>query len=458
MLSKYFDGQLEAILDACSEGIYIADNNGIGLSVNKSYERITGISSENLLGKNMADVVAQGIVSDSVTLKVIAKKETITITQKINGEKEVLVTGRPLFDSNGNIKLVVTTVRDMTELNNLHNQIKIMNEKNEQFFNELLLLRKYQLDSEEFTFTSKAMSNVIDIVCNVSQFDTTCLLLGESGVGKDVIARLIHSKSPRNNMPFIKINCGAIPSNLLEAELFGYNSGAFTGARKEGKSGMFELAHTGTLFLDEIGELPLDLQVKLLQAVQDKAVYRLGGTKPIKVDVRIITATNRNLEQMVKTGEFRSDLYYRLNIIPIEIPPLRERTEDIIPIAESVLKHLNEKYGKTKQLTPEVINCFINYSWPGNIRELKNIIERLYVVDSNELISLTYLPKKYWKNSKPILNNSKTKLQEAIQELEIHLLKEAMSKYNSLTKVAEELGINKSTVSRKLQLYNLDKK
>ena len=455
-LTKKFNDELESIIDACSEGVYISDGYGVGLRVNRAYERITGVSAKELLGKNMADVVAQGIVSDSVTLKVLEKKETITITQKIKGGKEVLVTGNPIFDDNGLIKRVVTTVRDITELNLLHKKITEMNERSEKYYNELLFLRKSQFDTDELTFVSKAMMNVVDMACHVAQFDSTCLLLGESGVGKDVIARLIHMNSSRNNMPFIKINCGAIPHNLLEAELFGYEGGAFTGARKEGKPGMFEIAHTGTLFLDEIGEMPLELQVKLLQVLQDKNVYRVGGTKRIKVDVRIIAATNRNLEDMVQAGKFREDLYYRLNIVPIEIPPLRERPEDILPLAEVILQQINQKYGKNKQLSPEVIQCLLNYNWPGNVRELKNIIERLVVISSADIITTDYLPKKLYRNNKlPIPYLTKNKLKEAIEEVEKHLLTEAIKKYKSLSKIASELGVDKSTVCRKIQRYKI---
>ncbi|SKC49573.1 sigma 54-interacting transcriptional regulator [Maledivibacter halophilus] len=459
-LSKKYNKEMDNIIEAFSDGIYISDGEGFGLRVNKSLQRIAGVTAEDLIGKYISTAVKQGVISSSVTIKVLKMRETVTITQRIKGEKEFLVTGTPVFDEKGKIKRVVTTIRDVTELNNLQKKLTESNELTWKYYNELMLLRKNRFAKGDLVFKSQKMKRIVELANKAALFDSTCLLLGESGVGKDVIASLIYSNSLRQNESFIKLNCGAIPPSLLEAELFGYERGAFTGARKEGKPGMFELANKGTLFLDEIGELPLNLQVKLLHAIQDMLISRIGGTKPIQVDVRIIAATNRNLECMIQKGQFRKDLYYRLNIIPIEIPPLRERPEDILPLIELFLRQMNKKYNKNKQLKPEAIEYLLNYEWPGNVRELKNIVERLVVISSGELIEIKDLPEslkinKLNKVGKDYRFNCKSKLKEVIEDVEKEFLKETLKNYKSLREAAKVLGVDHSTLSRKIKKYRL---
>lgn len=459
-LSKKYTKELDNIIEAFSDGIYISDGEGFGLRVNKSLQRITGATAEDLIGKYISSAVEQGVISNSVTLKVLEKRETITITQRIKGEKEFLVTGTPIFDEEDKINRVVTTIRDVTELSNLQKKLTESNELTQKYYKELMLLRKRQFAESNLVFKSKEMKRIVEYANKAAMFDSTCLLLGESGVGKDVIARIIYSNSLRKDEAFIKLNCGAIHYNLLESELFGYERGAFTGANKEGKPGMFELAHKGTLFLDEIGELPLDLQVKLLHAIQDMIISRVGSTKTIQVDVRVIAATNRNLEDMIHKGQFREDLYYRLNIIPIEIPPLRERPDDIIPLIELFLRKMNKKYNKNKQLKPEVIECLLKYEWPGNVRELKNIVERLVVISSGELIEIKDLPEslkisKLNKLGKKYRYNCKSSLKEVIEEVEKEFLKETLKSYKSLREASKILGVDHSTLSRKIKKYKL---
>lgn len=459
-LSKKYTKELDDIIEAFSDGIYISDGEGFGLRVNKSLQRIAGATAEDLVGKYITKAVEEGIISNSVTVKVLEKKETVTITQRIKGEKEYLVTGTPIFDEEGKINRVVTTIRDVTELNNLQKRLTESNELTQKYYNELMLLRKSQFADANITFRSKEMQRIIEYANKAAMFDSTCLLLGESGVGKDVIAHVIHSNSLRKDESFIKLNCGAIHPNLLESELFGYERGAFTGANKEGKPGMFELAHKGTLFLDEIGELPLGLQVKLLHAIQDMIISRVGSTKTIQVDVRVIAATNRNLEDMIQKGQFRKDLFYRLNIIPIEIPPLRERPDDIIPLIELFLRQMNKKYNKNKQLKPGVIEYLLKYEWPGNVRELKNIIERLVVISRDELIEIEDLPEslkinKLVKSGKKYKYNCKSNLKEVVEEVEKEFLKETLKNYKSLREAAKVLGVDHSTLSRKIKRYEL---
>lgn len=453
---KVQNRELDSIIEAFSEGIYISDGQGVGLRVNKAYEQITGLKAKDLINKNLAEVVAQGFISKASTLKTLEEKKTVTYTQKYMDEKELLVTSNPIFNEEGEITRVVTTVRDVTELNQLQKRLSESSERSQKYYQELILLREQQLKTGDVIAVSPAMQAVVDLANRAAKVDSTCLILGESGVGKDVIARLIHANSVRSKQPYLKINCGAIPRELLEAELFGYDAGAFTGARKEGKPGMFELAHEGTLFLDEIGEMPPELQVKLLEVLQDMTIQRVGGTKPIRIDVRIIAATNRNIEEMVEKGLFRKDLYYRLNIIPIEIPPLRERPEDIVPLIEQTLQQLNEKFAKNVTFSPEVIKCLLNYDWPGNVRELRNIIERMLVISREDIIEMENIPANLSTQCEYLVKNiSSNKLKVVLEEVEKKLLIKTLNQHKSIRKAAKILGINHATACRKIRKYNL---
>jgi transcriptional regulator with PAS, ATPase and Fis domain len=300
---------------------------------------------------------------------------------------------------------------------------------------------------------SEKMMKLVDLAIRIAQVDSTVLISGESGVGKELMAKLIHDQSPRSLGPFIKINCGAIPENLLESELFGYEAGAFTGASKQGKLGIFELASSGTLFLDEIGELPLSLQVKLLRAIQEQEFVRVGGVKPRKVDIRFIAATNRDLEQMMKEGRFRDDLYYRLNVIPMLIPSLRERKEDILPLVHHFEQKLTQKFKMEKRFAPAVLRVFLNYPWAGNVRELENIIERLFVTSPEQLIRLEHLPEKLLAIKEENKPARLIPLKEAMEQVEQRLIEDALGVYGNTYKAAEALGIDQSTLIRKKAKY-----
>lgn len=446
--------QLDSIINSSYDGIYIADAQGVGVKVNRAYERITGVKPEELLGKNMKQVVEEGIVSESVTLKVLRAKKPITIVQKVRG-KEVLATGSPVFDEEGRLINVITNIRDISELNQLKRDLEQTKALSEKYFSELTRLRQKEAqDDGGLVAQSKEMKEIFQLARRLGQFDSSVLILGESGVGKEVVAQLIHESGKRRKHPFIKVNCGAIPHELLESELFGYEAGAFTGASRRGKPGYFELADRGTLFLDEVGDLPLDLQVKLLRAVQTLEITRVGGTKPIQVDVRIISATNKNLEKMVEEGTFRKDLYYRLNIVPIHIPPLRKRSADIIPLTYFFLNKINQKYGLNKTLSPEVLHIFQNYHWPGNIRELENLIERLAVtVDADTITPQHLLSDMYADHyTQPAMTRP---LKEIVQDIEREVISQALKKYQSTRKTAEVLGIDQSTLVRKIKRLHI---
>ncbi len=311
---------------------------------------------------------------------------------------------------------------------------------------------------ENYVFESEEMKQVLQNVLRVAAYDCTMLITGESGVGKEIMAQVAHKGSSRSNASLIKINCGSIPPNLLETEFFGYEAGSFTGAKQQGKIGIFEAAHGGTLFLDEIGELPVELQVKLLRAIQEKEIYRVGGIKPIQVDVRILAATNQDLRKMVKEGRFREDLFYRLNVFPVYIPPLRERKADIIPLAHFFLEKYNEKFRMNKSFLPSALACLLDYSWPGNVREMENTIQRILLNSRGDAISeaditanLTYDPQ----NRSAAEKTQKLSLKSALEETEYQLLKDAKRRFPSTREMAKYLQISQTTLIRRLKKYQL---
>jgi len=328
-----------------------------------------------------------------------------------------------------------------------------------EYYSKLKKMRMEQYDFAEIVAVSKQMRDVVDVALRVAQVDVPVLLQGETGVGKEVIARLIHNKSPRSSKgAFMKINCGAIPENLLESELFGYEKGAFTGARDTGKKGRFELAEEGTVFLDEIEALSLNLQVKLLSAVQDLEIMPIGSSKPKKINTRIIAASNKDLYQMTQNNTFREDLFFRLNVVPIYIPPLRERKNDVLPLVNFFLQKHNARYKRNKYLNRQVIDYLLEYQWRGNVRELSNLIEHIVVVAHDDEIIPEDLPGYLRSSSRSNLHNfyltSISSLKEAVMEFESHAIQEALKKYGSARKAANFLKVDPSTITRKMKRYN----
>lgn len=356
----------------------------------------------------------------------------------------------------------------MTESQKLENELNEMKMMIDGYRNQL---SKPETNTQnKLIYRSRSMNDIISILPRLATVDSTVLITGDSGVGKEVVANYIHENSPGGDNPFIKINCASIPEALLESELFGYEQGAFTGAGKKGKAGLFELANEGTLFLDEIGDMPLQLQGKLLRVLQEGEFIRIGGQKPIRVKVRIIAATNQNLEERVRENLFRRDLFYRLNVIPINIPPLRDRKEDIFPLIQHFLAEFSSKFNMKKVLSQGVINILEEYSWPGNVRELKNIVERLVVISNSQEINLEtipgYIKDSFVKQKKPAFifhedgdsdhgGEGIIPLKEAVMQTESHLIQKAAQQCSNLTQMAQLLGVNQSTVSRKMQKYGL---
>lgn len=456
--TRLMSEELTAIIESSFDGIYVTDGQARTLRVNTAYERITGIKREEVLGRTMKELVQNGFYNESVTLCVLQTRKPQSLLQRINKTgKSVMVTGTPFFDEDGHIMLVVTNVRDVTELNLLQQKLESMQRLQSEAKLELKQLRDTVKGNVHIAPRSKRMQEVVQLALRLSQVDATVLIEGESGVGKEVVADIIHNSGPRKNHPFIKISCGAIPDQLLESELFGYASGAFTGARKEGKAGLFEVADGGTLFLDEIGEMPLGLQVKLLRALQERTITRVGDTVPTKIDVRVVAATNRNLASMAQAGQFRKDLFYRLNVVPVRIPPLRERTEDIIHFVYGFLDACNKRYGFNKQIDREALNVLIAYEWPGNVRELENMIEQMVVVTQAEVITLDDLPlplKRSFECPETVPVEDRP-LQAMLEEVEYRALECAFRKYKTTRAMARALGVNQSTIVRKLNRYGI---
>ena len=454
---KNLNNELDAIIESVSDGIYITDANADTVRINSAYEEITGIKKEEVVGKNMKELVDKGIFSEALTFRVLKEKKPVSVIHKIKTGQQILSTGNPVFDEKGNVVRVVTTARDVDSLQTIKSELEETRKLSERYYSELEKLRQQQLELDDIVIKSPKTKEVFDLAFQVAKVDSTVLISGESGVGKEIVATVIHDLSDKKGS-LIKLNCGAIPANLLEAELFGYEEGAYTGAKSGGKPGMFELADGGTLFLDEIGEMSQDLQVKLLRALQEGRIMRLGGTETIDINTRIISATNRNLEELIDAGEFRKDLYYRLNVVPIHIPPLRERREDIAPLIFNFLQIFNSKFKKEIKLSLEVVRALENYNWPGNVRELENLIERLLVISDKSEITIDYLPENISSNGNIKNGFSKSNiigLKEAVAEVEKDLIKIALEKFGSTHKAADHLKVSQPTVLRKAKKYNI---
>lgn len=463
---KRINEELDAIIESSYDGLYITDGQANTIRINKAYERISGFKRDELVGRNMKELVEKGFINQSVSLEVLKKREPVTIMQEIynqSGKKKVIVTGNPIFDKFKNeIIRVVTNVRDITELEDLKEELEQRRNLTERYLSELKELRLDLFAKDDMIARSEKTKSIIRMAIKVAQVDTSILITGESGVGKGMVAKLIHQASKRKDHSFIKINCGAIPETLIESELFGYEKGAFTGAKTEGKPGLFEVAHNGTIFLDEVGELPLHLQVKLLGILEDKQLIRVGGTKPRKVDVRVIAASNIELKKLVEEKRFRNDLFFRLEVIPLHIPPLRERKEDILPLLQHFLNRFNRLYSMNKRFSSDAIDCLLNYHYPGNIRELENIIERLVVVGKDDLISIEDIPKYIlekttYPDQTSYIPIKLSPLNSFIASYEAQLIETIINKYGTTYKAAEVLGVNQSTIVRKMKKYNIIK-
>ncbi|HXV21807.1 MAG TPA: sigma 54-interacting transcriptional regulator [Desulfuromonadales bacterium] len=426
---------LELVFDNVENGIYVVDGRGVTVGVNRTFEEMSGFSNAELAGRSLYDLVGpDNYFSGSASLLVLERKTPVTATYSTRTNRKLLVKGKPIFDDQGAIRYVINTIWDLTVVN-YNREI------------DADTARERLLRAEDIVTCSPPMTHAIDLALRVANTGSTILLSGESGVGKSLIARMIHRTSDRKDKPFLQINCGAIPESLIESELFGYESGAFTGADRRGKAGLFETADGGTIFLDEVSELPLHLQSRLLGVIQDKEFFRVGGREVTAVDVRLIAASNKDLAALATAGKFREDLYYRLNVVPIRLPALRERREDIPLLIRYFTDRFNRKYQTYKELSRELVNDLVARPWKGNVRELENLVERLVVTSPEETI--TREDAAPTPGQRDGLND--LSLKEMLFEQEQKILLQALRQYGTTRRVAEALGISQASAARKLK-------
>lgn len=462
---RYFN-QLEAVFNASSDGIWVTNRDCVVINVNAAAERLNDIKAKDVIGRSLFDIVGEGIIEECATPKVIETKQPVTLFsfQKKTG-RSILVTATPVFDNNGNVDLVITNERDFTQLNALKEELDQNREITDKFRDKLAEISQLEFSKNKFICESESMRELLNVCIKVAKMEASnILLLGESGSGKGLLAKFIHNNSTRKNKPFININCAALPTSLLEAELFGYEKGAFTGADEKGKAGLFELAHTGTLLLDEIGDLSPVLQAKLLKYLDDHEIMRLGSVKSKKIDCMLLSATNRNLNALVQKQKFREDLFFRLNTFSIKIPPLRDRKEDIFELANYYLEQNNKKYNTRCRISNKAMDVLQSYSFPGNVRELKNIIKKAVVLNDGQFIddviyeSFQPAENKFKfaaSSEKEKVQKSFSRLSDQLNALERTIVSKTIKQFKSTRKAAKHLGISQTSIMRKKKKYGI---
>ena len=448
------------IFNALDDGIYISDATGTTIWLNNASEQLCGCPREMLIGKNVADLEKMGVFTPSVTRLVLETGKTTTTIQHTKNKK-FLVTGHIIANSQGQIAYVVAHSRDITEAARTSSQLEETIALLKRYCEEIRVMKREASQHQDPQLIGKSRSFLAlqELIKKAAVADTTILLTGETGVGKSRIAEQIHALSPRCNAPFVVVNCAAIPDSLIESELFGYQRGAFTGASASGKTGLVKMADKGTLFLDEISELPYHLQSKLLLLLQNKSFMPLGGTKTYTADIRIIAATNANLPELVRQGKFRQDLYYRLNILPIHVPPLRDRKEDIFPLLHHNLQKYNAKHHQARRFSAEVLDLLHQYGWPGNVRELENVVERLVITVRENEIQTGDLPEELRASLNLQLDSSFLNrgfsLQEKMEAYETGLIVQALKLHRTTRKAAAALGVTQSLLMRRIKKYGI---
>lgn len=454
--------QFETIFHSSSDGLWVCDGEGVVLNINKASEILNGIKASDVVGHDIQTLVAQGIFDHSVTSRVLASGRRQTIMQHIpKTDRYLLSTGTPSLDEEGRIVLIVVNERDITELNILRREFEASEKARDKYREELRGLSLLELERNEIIAESPAMRRILQMARKLAQIGAaSVLILGESGTGKGLLARFLHKNSGRSGSPLVEINCAALPETLLEAELFGYERGAFTGADEKGKIGLIELAQGGTLFLDEIGDLPLSLQAKLLKYLDNGEIRRVGGTRSIQVRCATIAATNRDLPALVEEKLFRRDLYYRLNAFVLHLPPLRQRREDIAGLARFYLEQANRTYRAARTISPRAVRRLEEYDFPGNVRELRNLLENAVVMGSEDCIEefiVESVSGSQHQGGREVVTAVERggSLAAKIMAYEREVLLAAKKNYGSTREVARQLGISQPSVVRKYQRHGI---
>ncbi|MEJ2167248.1 MAG: sigma 54-interacting transcriptional regulator [Desulfobacterales bacterium] len=467
---RYSDGylkisrQLDAIFKGTSDGLWIQDSHGKIININTVSEMINGIRARDVIGKSIPELVEEGIFEGVVTPEILrTKRQFSTLSYVKKTGKRVLVTGTPILDEDGNVTLIISNERDLTHWNAVREDLERSRKVAEKYKEEFEELSRLESGLHEIVAESRQMKQILRIGIKLARMGASNILIqGESGTGKGLLAKFIHDNGRRKPNPFIQINCAALPESLLEAELFGYEKGAFTGAREQGKIGLFELAHEGTLFLDEIGDLPLNVQAKLLKYLDDHEILPLGGIQHKKVDCTVIAATNQDLALLTDQKRFRQDLFFRLNTFKIQIPPLRSRTGDVSKMTAYFLEKYNHEYKVRRRITAKAIHRLQAYSYPGNVRELQNIIREAVVLSDNEVLD-DFLADRIGTGQKAGLRGGGAptnlpypiRLQDKLRHLEKEILSDAVTRFRSTRKIAQNIGTSQSSVMRKLRKYGL---
>ncbi len=450
--AQYKNDILETIIDSAYEWIVVVNKDGNIVYMNKKYCEFLEIKRNEAIGKHVTTVI------ENSRMHLVAKsgKEEIADLQYIKGN--YMIANRiPIFSNGETIGALGTVIfRDTKEWDKMSSHIKSLMPQLQTYLQDWQEHNGAKYTLQDIKAVSKQITELKEKVKNIASGDTSILIRGESGTGKELFAHSIHQLSSRSNKPFIKVNCGAIPEHLLESELFGYEEGAFTGAKKGGKKGKFLLAHGGTIFLDEIGDMPLNMQVKLLRVLQEKEVEPVGSMTPIPVDVRVIAATNRPLEKMISENRFREDLFYRINVIPFKVPPLRERVEDIGHLTEFFLKKITKRSGKRITMIEEdVLNLLYKHTWPGNLRELENVIEAAIHLTDGEKITISSLPEYFMGDPKLLIGQRS--LKEILDETEKKIIEKSLEQFGQdKLQAAKSLGISKSSMYEKIKKYSLE--
>ncbi|MFJ7647474.1 sigma-54 interaction domain-containing protein [Lysinibacillus sp. NPDC097279] len=450
------------IMNTIKDGIWVLDKNGTVIWVNDAAKRgLFDVDEVDLINQSVFDMEKRGLFSPSIARLVLKNKQFVNTVQVIKNNQKLLVSGDYITDENGEIEFIVTHARTLSEAFNMNMELEKAEDLLQRYKNQIREMIRHQNKEQElesFVGKSKAFHTALEWLEKVADVDTTVLITGETGVGKSAFAQKMHQLSNRSDKPFVHLNCGAIPESLIESELFGYKKGAFTGANNNGKIGLIAAAENGILFLDEISELPLQIQSKLLLFLQNKTYTPIGDTQVHQADVRVIAGSNANLLEMTKAGQFRADLYYRLNILPLTIPPLRERREDIVPLLDFFLKKYNNKYQKDRSLSGKLTNILYNYDWPGNIRELENLLERLVITAPNQVINEQNLPSDFRREETANLLDTLPEgqsLTEYLNHIEKEIIEKTYNQLQSTRKTAAKLGVTQAYIARRFKKYNL---